>query len=373
MSTLGDLLELLHDAAVRARPATLTVVEWSHASRSSDAFARFMAQQHGDSVHHHVAVAAQREAAEESSWSTTVSFEHATCFREEAAGPQAGRRYLVRDGNAWLTWDATWGTVSSEVEPRGAPSANYAFLLDPVAIVGELRLEPRGPSQHAGRPAVLARGVPREGPTVGSMLLRIGAGADAFELAVDAERGALLRCEALLDGEPFRRFEVTRIAYGPIDAATFAVTAPPEAPAAAPWPRPEHMPLDEAAAKAPFKLLVPAEAPQGWRLATMLMESRHGTPLPASATLTYTSPEGAYGVSLQQRAADAEWPQDEWRTWRREGDFDVADEGEYVDPRHHVRVEREGTLVELSGSDPDILAQLARNLVPAPTTPPRLR
>ena len=371
MSGLGDLLELLHDAAVRARPATITVVEWSHAARSSAAFARFMARRHPHSGTHQVAFAARGEQSEESSWSTTLAFEHESRFREEAAGRQAGQRFLVRDGTDWLSWDAAWGTVSNEVED-GAPSASYAFLLDPVAIVGELRLEPTGRTEHAGRPAVLARGLPREGPTVGGMLLRLGAGADVFELVVDAERGALLRAEALLDGEPFRRFDVTRVAYEPIDPTTFEVTAPPDAPAAAPWPRPVALPLHELAAGAPFTVLVPEHVPEGWRLTAMLMHGREEPPLPTTATLSYTSREGGYGVTLQERAAGAAEGDSEWRTWRRDGELEVADAGEHVDPRHHVRLEREGTLVELSGSDPELLTQLARTLVRAPAEPPRL-
>jgi hypothetical protein len=367
MSALGDLLELLHDAAVKARPATLTVVEWSHAARSSEAFARFMAQRHSGTAY-----ASSREPSpEESSWSTTLSFEHESRFREEADGRQAGQRFLVRDGSVWLTWDAAWGTVSSEVE-EGAPSANYGFLLDPVALVGELRLEPTGTAEHAARPAILVHGIPRDGPSVGSMLLRLGAGADAFALVVDAERGALLRVEAMLHGEPFRRFDVTRIAYGPIDPSTFTVAAPPGAPAAAGWPRPQPMPLHEIAARAPFTLLVPERVPDGWRLTAMLLQGRDEPPLPTSATLSYTSPEGAYGVTLQERAAGATDAEDGWRTWRRDGELEVADEGEYVDPRHHVRLERDGTVVELSGSDPGLLAQLARSLVPAAAEPPRL-
>ena len=53
-------------------------------------------------------------------------------------------------------------------------------------------------------------------------------------------------------------------------------------------------------------------------------------------------------------------------------DLEIADAGEHVEPRHHVRVERHGTLVELSGSDAELLAELARALVPASSEPPRL-
>ena len=373
VGALGDLLELIHDAAVHARPATLTLVEWSHATRASEAFARYIAERHGTGYGVSQVVATRAGTPVETSWSTTLSLERADRFREESAGRQAGQRYLVRDGERWLSWDASWGTVSSEVEQEGgAPSSTYAFLLDPVGVVGELLLEPQGTGDLAGRPAVLARGVPRDEPEhVGATLMRLGAGADEIELAFDAERGALLRAEARLDGEPFRRFEVTQIGFAPIPAETFTVEAPADTPPAGHWPRPMPLPLHEVAAASPFTVLVPERVPDGWRLTSMLMEGRDEPPLAARAYLTYLSPEGAYGVTLQQSAAGGE-TDDEWREWRRDGELEVADAGAHVEPRHHVRIERHGTLVELSGGDPDLLAELAGVLVPAPTEPPRL-
>jgi len=43
VTALGEILELLHDAGERSRPARLTVVEWAHGPRSAAAFDRFMA------------------------------------------------------------------------------------------------------------------------------------------------------------------------------------------------------------------------------------------------------------------------------------------------------------------------------------------
>ncbi len=200
--------------------------------------------------------------------------------------------------------------------------------------------------------------------------MRLGAGADGFDLSFDAERGALLRAEAHLDGEPFRRFEVTRIAFGPIPAETFTVAAPAGSPPPGHWPRPEPMSLHELAAASPFTVLVPERVPEGWRLTTMFMAGREAPPLQARAFLTYISREGAYSVTLQESAPSGD--PEEWREWRRDGDLEIADAGAHVEPRHHVRVERHGTLVELSGSDAGLLAELARALVPASSEPPRL-
>jgi hypothetical protein len=75
-------------------------------------------------------------------------------------------------------------------------------------------------------------------------------------------------------------------------------------------------------------------------------------------------------VTVSERAAGG--AARDWLEWQRDGDLEVADLGEHAEPRHHVRVERDGTVVELSGSDAALLASLALALAPAPTEPPRL-
>src|SRR5262245_2356281 len=93
--------------------------------------------------------------------------------------------------------------------------------------MGSFRLEPAGPTGVAGRPAHRVLAFERsEVDVAGAALLRIGAGADVVELAVDTEHGALLRTEAFLDGEPFHRLEVSEIGFGPIAPDTFELVLP---------------------------------------------------------------------------------------------------------------------------------------------------
>jgi outer membrane lipoprotein-sorting protein len=371
VGALGDILVLAHDASERARPATLTVTEWSHGPRSAAAFDRFMAAQHGAA--YAVTQSIRDEPApEESSWTTTLAFESPIRFRESSAGKQARKRYLVRDGDRWLSWDADWGAASDETEGEGrAPSPPYAFLLDPFELVSTLRLEPAGTTEVAGRAAARMRATPRDRTGGGGAIHGIGAGADGYELALDMERGVLLRCEASLEGKPFHRLEVSDIVFGPIDARTFEVAVPEGAEQPAGWFRPERLELLELAAAAPFAVFVPAEVPAGWRLVERLLTPAHERPrVDPAVSLLYASREGAYEVNIHERAVGSEHR--DWLTWRREGDLEVADAGEDAAPRHHVRVVRKGTVVELSGGDPALLAGLARSLVPAPADPPRL-
>ncbi len=372
MGALGEILEALHDAPTRARPATLTVTEWTHAARANAAFERYMAARHGSGYAVAHAVAGEEAPPAEARWTTTLAFESPTRFRESSAGKQEGQRYLVRDGDRWLSWDADWGGASDETDGEGRPTPAYACLLDPLTLVSGLLLEPAGTTEVGGRAAWHVRATPRDDEEgLGASLHRLGLGADAYELAFDVERGVLLRGEALLDGEPFHRLEVSDIAFSPIDPLAFAVTVPEGAEAPTGWFRPLRLPLHELAAAAPFRVLVPGDVPEGWRrVERLLTPARDTPPVTPSVSLVYASREGAYVVTIAERASDAQHR--DTMVWRRHGDLELADGGEHVEPRHHVRIRRDGTVVELSGADPELLAGLARTLVPASTEPPRL-
>jgi len=374
VGSLGDVLTLLHDAAEQARPARLTLVEWSHGSRAQAAFQRFMTRHLSPTAGVLAVPTSSGSAPDETTSTTSLAFDGPTRYREDGAGAQAGVRYVVRDGDDWVMWDADWGATTSDSRESGPPASPYAFLLDPSGILGAFRLELAGATEVAGRPALHVRAFERpELEGTGAALLRVGAGADVVELAVDAERGALLRSEAFLDGEPFHRFEVTEIEFGPNPAATFELVLPEGAAGddATRWARPEPLQLHELPAVAPFPVLAPERVPDGWRLITSLFTAgREHPPVEAQVFLGYASADGAYAVSIAERASGA--PPTQERDWERDGDVERADDGEYVNPRHHVRVERGGTAVELSGADPGLLADFARALAPAPTEPPRL-
>jgi hypothetical protein len=361
MAALGDLLALVHDAGSRASPAQLTVTEWRHGPRSAEAWEAFMRARHGDAFVH--AGDPSPDAPVESRWSMRLAYDARDRFREESAGPQAGVRYLVRNGNRWLTWDADWGLVSNDSEPGGGPpTSSFAFLLDPVELLAAFRFDEPTGHTVAGRPVSRTNAEPRDGHG-GSALLRVGPGADTVELSFDAETGALLRSEATRAGEPFHRLEVTEIAYAAAPPETFAVEPPEghEGPAGK-WARPVALTLHELAAKAPFTVLVPARVPAGWRLGTsQLLAARDHPRVEATAFLDYASPEGAYAVGIRERASDA-------------ADYavDVVDHGPTVSPRFTATLVRSGTWVELSGDERELLLELAGELVPAPARPPRL-
>jgi hypothetical protein len=364
VASLGDLLVLLHDAAQRARPARLTVTEWRHGPRSAEAWDRYLRARHGSTFA--PASDPADDAQAESSWSVRLHYDGPERYREEAAGRQAGHRYVVRDGPRWLSWDADWGVVSSDSEPEGGPlSSSVAFLLDPVVLVGAFRFDDPRAVELVGRPALHVSARPRDAWDQGGPgVFRLGPGADQVELTFDAETGALLRSESRIDGKPFHRLDVNEIDYASSPPETFAVEPPPghdEPPG--PWMRPRRLPLHELAASAPFVLLVPSRVPDGWRLGdAQLLDGRERPRVEATAFLDYSSRDGAYALAIRERSARVD----------ADTAAETTDRGETVTPRFVVTLVRSGTWVELQGDDRELLVDLVRALEPAPTEPPRL-
>jgi hypothetical protein len=369
MTALGELLELIHDAADHAGPTRLTALEWNDLPRMHEAFGR--------SGIGGTAYAGPPRGPETSSSTTRLLWQSADVQREESAGVQEGRRVLVRNGPHWTVWDADWGaSAGSDDEGESGPHPQLAFLVDPAVLLGALRLEPRERTAVAGREAIAVHALPRRGDSPGAPILlhRLGMGAEWFDLAVDAERGTLLYVEASIAAGPFHRFEVIEIAFRKdFPKGTFDFEPPSgEDVQQGLWARPEPVPLDLAAREAPFTVLVPTRVPAGWRLGTLLVRGRDRPHVEASVHLAYTSPEGAYSVQLRERASGAA-ADDDWLSYERQGRLEVADAGANVDPRWYVRLEDRGTLVELFGSVPlELLTGLAETLVPARAEPPRL-
>ena len=294
----------------------------------------------------------------------------ASARRPPASRPARGSS--CGTASAGPSWDEDWGAVTSEsAEEEGARSSSYGFLLDPSPLAAVLRFAPGDATEVAGRPAVRVTATPRPDDGSGlAALFRVGgAGADAIELAVDAERGALLRAEATIDGGPFHRLEVTAIAFGPLAPGTLDLSLPDGVEATAGWFRPLRLELHELSAAGAVLRLRPRSSR---RLASAGKPARPGhehPPVEASVASSTARRDGGYVVT-RARARGRRAEPDEWLTWTGGDGLERADAGAHVEPRHHVRLERDGTLVELSGADAELLAQLARAL-PAPA-PPRL-
>ncbi|MGH3010566.1 MAG: hypothetical protein ACRDMY_01785 [Gaiellaceae bacterium] len=145
----------------------------------------------------------------------------ATAYRryDECLGPDAWARVegLADDE------DASEPGVSEHafelsVEWPDRVDESWLAVLDPTGVLGACAFELAGSEVVAGRDAILLRARPLEADSFA--LGDLGPGADVYELAVDAERGILLRSVALLDGREYLWLELRTV--------EFDVELPPE-------------------------------------------------------------------------------------------------------------------------------------------------
>jgi hypothetical protein len=350
MGELGDALALLHGAWGSFRTIRATACERVDAEGQRRAWER-EAGADPDS-----GLAELLDSAE------PVGHEHTTRFwlekparlRKESSGTW-GTELVVRDGPRWLTVDADGlATTTGSLIFLG----ELEQLLDPSPLLEALRFQPLGPDMVAGRPAARLHAVPRERGPGGSVLDQLGSGADAYELAVDAERGILLRVAALVDGEPYSVIELSEVAFDEeFPAGTFAVDPPPRAPV---HPEPPSQPPEPAAA--PFTVLAPS-AGAGWECA---MQAHEDTPAGFAVQTECWRRDGVYGFELVQSAGEAEvWLAEvDWTAHKRHGV--PLEAGVGADRRRLVRRRLDDSHLVVSSSTlhPDDLLELAATLAP---------
>ena len=303
--------------------------------------------------------------------------------REEHEGGSRDGAYLVRDGDAWWTWDERNGAHSNEGDLTLGYSdgEQISLILDPTPLLGTLRFTPTGRGRLAGRETITADAVPRlsdrrERPHMFE-LHQLGGGADCYALQVDAERGVLLEAVALRDGAPFQRITTEQVAFDhAIDPERFRFRPPAGEEIQPPWGqhRVRHVPLAEAQQLAPFTVLVPARIPPAWGAEYAFIEPSRRPPSAACVSINYRSDDGHEGVSLSQYAVGDQPDQynlmlkrDDWQTITRNGtDLQVRAPGSQT----QARIERDGTFVFLTSETltADQLATIAAELKPAPTT-----
>ncbi len=285
-----------------------------------------------------------------------------------------GRRYRdVVDGRRRWWWTEEDGDHVEEDHDRGLDFGPAEPLLVPYALLADFALQIEGRTTVAGRDAITIRA--RPAPSSEDAVhrgLSLGAGADEYVVAIDAERGALLRVEARLGGEPFSILEVNEVAFdGPIDPDVFAISPTDPLEPEAPW---QHdLTLSQLAEAVPSTLLVPERLPDGWIVEVHAMlepaSGRGGRPLQAS--ITYMYPDDRM-VGLQESAEPL--PPIAGQERRVEDGLEIHEETRVRPPVRTAWTELLGTHVQLwaSGVEMDEVIRMARSLVPLPTEPPEL-
>ena len=176
----------------------------------------------------------------------------------------------VRRGRLWWSYTPQSGSVSNESDPEvhGVGMQDLDWLLDPSLLLATFDFEPRGRTEMAGRRALEVMAVPRPADPrrgLGGFLAR---GGDAVVLAVDAERGVVLRSEVRLENRPFALTEIVEVAFDKAFADDlFEFVSPDGSPIRSPrgtFPPPVPVSIEEAARRASFTVLVPRRLPRGW-------------------------------------------------------------------------------------------------------------
>jgi outer membrane lipoprotein-sorting protein len=379
VASLGDLLELLHGAYDRFESVRLTARNWQHVAGSRSAFERFAAESGGTSLG---AVRLGEPEASTREGIVRLWFEKPHRVREEREGDLGGAVLGIRDGGRWWMYSPDFGARSNEDAPEvgSGVGQQYEHFLDPSPLIPALAFELSDETEVAGRRALQVLARPRgDAPDLRHTLFRLAAGADEYELAVDRERGVLLRAVARFGGEVFSLHEVTEIAFDePFAPETFVFVPPPgEVVRGARGSSPSRLTIEEAVAAAPFRVFVPRVIGPGWRMTVHFFAGEERPAAPPAVTIHYARDDASHQLNVTQTAIDARDPFDgdwdefdrggvRWRTWKPARDHDT------MSPR--VQVEREGTRITMTSSDLDFdrLIELAEILVPAPTEPPPL-
>jgi len=228
MGELGDALVAMHSTRHRFRSLQATIREWRDGTLSRQAAERYAeraeAKRSGyaeliDEVRH------DDHAWQTSEGSWRLWFEPPYRLREERDESADGIELGIRDGRRWWMYHRRFGSYSNEhdLSVGSEVGAQAESLLDPSPFLGAFRFETRGRGEVARREAILLLGRRRPGGMHSLGLDRLGDEVSELELAVDAERGVLLRRSLLLDERPYQVTELVTVAFDePFPPETFA-------------------------------------------------------------------------------------------------------------------------------------------------------
>jgi len=131
---------------------------------------------------------------------------------EFQVGAETVKALLI--GPVWWSWTRSTGLRTNRGDPSSTHGTGPAEVLtDTPGLLSFLRLRAVSRTTFMSRSAYVVSAEPgpvdRNGQT--SVLHALGAGADRYELVVDAEIGILLRSQAEEGGKPFHVIEVEEL------------------------------------------------------------------------------------------------------------------------------------------------------------------
>ena len=295
--------------------------------------------------------------------------------RTESTGPH-GELLTVRRGPQWWSYTPHSGSMSNESEPQvqSGGTEQLDVLLDPSPLLAAFDFSLRGRTAVAGRPALEVVALPRPPDFHFGFGPHLGYGADNVVLAVDEERGVVLRSEARLDDRPFAVYEVIEVAFDESFADdVFKFVSPDGSPVRSPREMlgpPQPVSIEEAARRASFTVLTPTRLPRGWRVEALYVPASDRPRSPESVSLQIGTERMEPRVAIHQSAEplpdDPHWDDIE-HDGRRIRFRERAGPG---DP-YEAKIELHGTHVRASGNvERDTFIDIVASLAPAPRALP---
>jgi hypothetical protein len=226
---LGDVLELLHTSPDRWQTLRLAGREWRHLARFHHAWDRWWAPRQRGSVS--VISFARAVIPGESTEPPETSVEqwrvwHAKPDKIRTEFPVGTETVTaVFAGSQWWSWSRSMGHLTNSGGLHASHGLGPAeVLVETPSLLGSLKLQSVSRTMFLSRSAYLVGAVPAKldehAPPF--VLHSLGAGADRYELIVDAEVGVVWRSQAELDGEAFRVLEVDELGINePLDDGLF--------------------------------------------------------------------------------------------------------------------------------------------------------
>jgi outer membrane lipoprotein-sorting protein len=373
VSELGDVLELMHTSEQRWRSLCAAGREWRHAALNLEAFMRMAERRRPGSVAVFGGLSEEVEEPEESESTWRLWMEGRRRIRAEFAVGHGEMVTAVVDGPTWWSWAPSTGALTNEgSENTETGLGRGTALVHPAVILPAIDLEIRGRTRKLDRSVYEVVATPSEGDEEeqnAGLLHGVGSGAEQYTLLVDGERGVLLRTEARLHGRPFLILEMDEVAFDQaLPAETFTLV-PPSGQEFEAVPRSRSLLLEELPAAVGFTVLVPERAPDDTDTDVMIEPALPRYGVPEHANITYhTFNRDATPMSLTLRESGAAMPLPDKTEWREVEGIVVAEDPHTDPPTIRVRLEMQGTHVELSSRDLPVrqLLDMGRSLVPLP-------
>jgi outer membrane lipoprotein-sorting protein len=255
---------------------------------------------------------------------------------------------VVYEGDTFWSWSPSRGarTNAGRTNEEHGLGAGRG-LVDTAVLLPQLRFRVLGRSELIGRSALHVSAEPR--PSTDDMwsldLSDLGLGADEYLLAVDEERGVILRCEARLENRPFKVLEMSEVSFDEdLPADTFEIDLP-EGEEFDGTVEFESVTLEQLPNRVPFKVF--ALSGHFGRPRAHIDREKRGGKRVVEVMTTYHLPNGLLWL-LQSDEADAVADPDD--DWHQRGELTVCEEQEADRVRCKVRLVRQGTALHLEST-----------------------